>query len=119
MARGRYRLPRTGCPFRKDEAFPGSPWQYRRWPHPCCLPCHSPFHARGSGCIDHTYWRLPGTLRSLHTCPTYGEPTETLYCRPLSYFKSDVRQKTDRKSTRLNSSHVRISYAVFCLKKKK
>src|SRR3989442_2218268 len=30
----------------------------------------------------------------------------SLYCR-------------DRKSTRLNSSHVRISYAVFCLKKKK
>src|SRR3989442_15994933 len=27
--------------------------------------------------------------------------------------------KVDRKSTRLNSSHVRISYAVFCLKKKK
>src|SRR3989442_10216362 len=26
--------------------------------------------------------------------------------------------KPDRKSTRLNSSHVRISYAVFCLKKK-
>src|SRR5690554_7768248 len=26
--------------------------------------------------------------------------------------------KGDRKSTRLNSSHVRISYAVFCLKKK-
>src|SRR5436305_9875931 len=31
------------------------------------------------------------------------------------------RERTivDRKSTRLNSSHVRISYAVFCLKKKK
>src|SRR5690554_7283425 len=28
-------------------------------------------------------------------------------------------EQTDRKSTRLNSSHVRISYAVFCLKKKK
>src|SRR5690606_40275647 len=27
--------------------------------------------------------------------------------------------KGDRKSTRLNSSHVKISYAVFCLKKKK
>src|SRR5690606_41796570 len=27
--------------------------------------------------------------------------------------------KVDRKSTRLNSSHVKISYAVFCLKKKK
>src|SRR3989442_3406109 len=29
-----------------------------------------------------------------------------------------VAANTDRKSTRLNSSHVRISYAVFCLKKK-
>src|SRR5690349_22755301 len=28
------------------------------------------------------------------------------------------RQQEDRKSTRLNSSHVEISYAVFCLKKK-
>src|SRR2546430_12056254 len=28
-------------------------------------------------------------------------------------------QKSDRKSTRLNSSHSQISYAVFCLKKKK
>src|SRR5699024_12715031 len=28
------------------------------------------------------------------------------------------RQRVDRKSTRLNSSHVSISYAVFCLKKK-
>src|SRR5690606_40525268 len=28
-------------------------------------------------------------------------------------------QDLDRKSTRLNSSHVKISYAVFCLKKKK
>src|SRR3989442_2109981 len=32
---------------------------------------------------------------------------------------SRIRTRTDRKSTRLNSSHVRISYAVFCLKKKK
>src|SRR5690625_8050232 len=30
----------------------------------------------------------------------------------------EVAEKTDRKSTRLNSSHVAISYAVFCLKKK-
>src|SRR3712207_9005708 len=29
------------------------------------------------------------------------------------------RMKADRKSTRLNSSHANISYAVFCLKKKK
>src|SRR5215467_14969359 len=31
----------------------------------------------------------------------------------------DYRSKEDRKSTRLNSSHLVISYAVFCLKKKK
>src|SRR5204862_699618 len=31
----------------------------------------------------------------------------------------DCRHVADRKSTRLNSSHVEISYAVFCLKKKK
>src|SRR5690606_42145717 len=30
-----------------------------------------------------------------------------------------VIEAEDRKSTRLNSSHVKISYAVFCLKKKK
>src|SRR3712207_7594453 len=30
-----------------------------------------------------------------------------------------LRLGTDRKSTRLNSSHANISYAVFCLKKKK
>src|SRR5256886_13016905 len=33
--------------------------------------------------------------------------------------KNARRQRTDRKSTRLNSSHSQISYAVFCLKKKK
>src|SRR5256885_2473574 len=32
---------------------------------------------------------------------------------------ADVGDKVDRKSTRLNSSHLVISYAVFCLKKKK
>src|SRR5437773_3889237 len=30
----------------------------------------------------------------------------------------DVLKRVDRKSTRLNSSHITISYAVFCLKKK-
>src|SRR5690349_22325100 len=32
---------------------------------------------------------------------------------------SSLASSEDRKSTRLNSSHVEISYAVFCLKKKK
>src|SRR5699024_11517108 len=43
--------------------------------------------------------------------------------RSKLYKGSDVNKKIDealdRKSTRLNSSHVSISYAVFCLKKKK
>src|SRR5256885_6735027 len=34
-------------------------------------------------------------------------------------FYGDFLQQRDRKSTRLNSSHLVISYAVFCLKKKK
>src|SRR5690625_6042256 len=42
--------------------------------------------------------------------------------RPLTTIDVDpgnVRRARDRKSTRLNFSHVAISYAVFCLKKKK
>src|SRR3712207_7368337 len=33
--------------------------------------------------------------------------------------RAHIDPKRDRKSTRLNSSHAKISYAVFCLKKKK
>src|SRR5690554_600940 len=38
---------------------------------------------------------------------------------PSQYDHTKLKAFGDRKSTRLNSSHVRISYAVFCLKKKK
>src|SRR5690349_23970121 len=38
---------------------------------------------------------------------------------PLPRHGRSFREERDRKSTRLNSSHVEISYAVFCLKKKK
>src|SRR2546426_11875252 len=44
------------------------------------------------------------------------------YCERCSVEKNlqrDFRDIKDRKSTRLNSSHLVISYAVFCLKKKK
>src|SRR5206468_8179261 len=41
-------------------------------------------------------------------------------CRTISAYVQWISQaKKDRKSTRLNSSHDQISYAVFCLKKKK
>src|SRR5690554_7320881 len=39
--------------------------------------------------------------------------------RGVFLYLDDLAILPDRKSTRLNSSHVRISYAVFCLKKKK
>src|SRR3712207_7665928 len=38
--------------------------------------------------------------------------------RPLVDQVDFLRAQSDRKSTRLNSSHANISYAVFCLKKK-
>src|SRR6266496_3616529 len=53
-------------------------------------------------------------------------PCTTLFRSPCCWRPADIwprerrpaRQARDRKSTRLNSSHVEISYAVFCLKKK-
>src|SRR5438445_9290122 len=38
--------------------------------------------------------------------------------RALAGWRPGALEKEDRKSTRLNSSHTKISYAVFCLKKK-
>src|SRR3984885_15992118 len=47
-------------------------------------------------------------------------PTGPTRSSPVRAWRSMTRPAMrDRKSTRLNSSHVRISYAVFCLKKKK
>src|SRR5690349_23702903 len=43
---------------------------------------------------------------------------DTSVCSCASLMQTEVAL-SDRKSTRLNSSHVEISYAVFCLKKKK
>src|SRR5437868_15326765 len=59
---------------------------------------------------------LEDLLRGL--LPGGGERARRLLveARPRA---GDERQREDRKSTRLNSSHVSISYAVFCLKKKK
>src|SRR5207249_12306894 len=50
--------------------------------------------------------------RRLDTYETESKPV-------LSYYPEKIKARADRKSTRLNSSHVSISYAVFCLKKKK
>ena len=51
----------------------------------------------------------------------YPEPDANEEDRKFRDYDADARPsvREDRKSTRLNSSHVVISYAVFCLKKKK
>src|SRR5436305_10535239 len=73
-----------------------------------------------------------GAHRDLHSFPTRRssdlQHADEVLARRESAF-GDVASEViehgrahvlgDRKSTRLNSSHVRISYAVFCLKKKK
>src|SRR5256885_7307420 len=48
-------------------------------------------------------------------------PAPKIRCRhqPDHHCEKALRDRRDRKSTRLNSSHLVISYAVFCLKKKK
>src|SRR3712207_9262021 len=63
------------------------------YPHDCCL------RARPSP-VD------PGETRC------WPQRAQQIVGRP-------GKEKEDRKSTRLNSSHANISYAVFCLKKKK
>src|SRR2546422_4773221 len=47
-----------------------------------------------------------------------GKPNVGKYCRPSQPCDERALARLDRKSTRLNSSHGYISYAVFCLKKK-
>src|SRR2546428_7878628 len=55
-----------------------------------------------------------GRFNILHDDDYWDLPRRTLVDRD-----APVVPKEDRKSTRLNSSHDQISYAVFCLKKKK
>src|SRR3712207_8385878 len=66
-------------------------------------------------------------LLGLHLCgmhfhlddPLLPKPVNIVgYTSPSAILKR-CRLRIDRKSTRLNSSHANISYAVFCLKKKK
>src|SRR5437773_5062858 len=47
-----------------------------------------------------------------------SDPLELLRAGTLDSARSVNLRMRDRKSTRLNSSHITISYAVFCLKKK-
>src|SRR2546429_4230820 len=78
------------------------------------MPGHGAGHPRpGEPGADHQI-RLAGTERSQQ--PRHlGRPVAVVAVEE----DDDVGSGEDRKSTRLNSSHGYISYAVFCLKKKK
>src|SRR5690606_40463515 len=61
------------------------------------------------------------TLWSLHEAKKRPLPEILASTKAAGYdmtevARQDLGQRTDRKSTRLNSSHVKISYAVVCLK---
>src|SRR5688572_31281927 len=75
----------------------------------------------------HTRYMLNSTTHWQPLVNGYSDHTpaefRTMAVRLASFPSRDafdaLREKRDRKSTRLNSSHSQISYAVFCLKKKK
>src|SRR2546427_4958735 len=68
--------------------------------------------------VDVRFTDLPGTWQ--HFSLPLKELTEAVFAEGVGFDGSSIRgfQAIDRKSTRLNSSHSQISYAVFCLKKK-
>src|SRR5690606_13634920 len=59
------------------------------------------------------------TMEQFFSPEPSASPTPTLGVDPTAAAWATATAEADRKSTRLNSSHVKISYAVFCLKKKK
>src|SRR2546426_7950746 len=67
---------------------------------------------RGEGAIARQARNIVA-VKSQQFMLTYSSPA------PAPGASSRSTRSTDRKSTRLNSSHLVISYAVFCLKKKK
>src|SRR5690554_7768283 len=83
-------------------------------PNSHCPKCHAPVKAWQN--IPVLSWLvLRGKCTGCSTNISVRYPLVELTTAVLSA----VLLVKDRKSTRLNSSHVRISYAVFCLKKKK
>src|SRR3712207_8161901 len=68
-------------------------------------------HQRGDAVLQAVAYELRKTLRD-------GELVYRLGGEEFLVLLTGVDAAQDRKSTRLNSSHANISYAVFCLKKK-
>src|SRR5258708_14661891 len=83
----------------------------RRPPRSTLFPYTTLFRSRG----NFRRFGIEGVARQRMTADHGAEPERRP--RRLSEFSAHSKRR-DRKSTRLNSSHQIISYAVFCLKKK-
>src|SRR5690348_17428783 len=89
----------------------------RRPPRSTLFPYTTLFRSVFAG--DDCYGVVTRTIETrTATAWTRGQLTD-IESTPLTGNVELSRPHTDRKSTRLNSSHPSISYAVFCLKKKK
>src|SRR4051812_49944700 len=78
---------------------------------------HSTFNLRFQECRGHR--ASSNCPDGPNRCPT-SDSTHSSRARSRGEcVLSEVGHRLDRKSTRLNSSHMSISYAVFCLQKKK
>src|SRR3712207_7556670 len=75
--------------------------------------CHTPSSCWGDGPLGHV------AGRGLRRAARRGHPSVRQDPRAGRIASDLAGRGEDRKSTRLNSSHANISYAVFCLKKKK
>src|SRR5206468_4465437 len=69
--------------------------------------------------VGHHDHLLTAQLATQDLAQRRGRPGELLPIARAVIGLQVLDQRPDRKSTRLNSSHDQISYAVFCLKKKK
>src|ERR1035441_508535 len=69
----------------------------------------------GTHCVKQQIYDALQHIHPRQDTTLSGSPAPGCYHHPL-YDMSFFRMLTDRKSTRLNSSHLGISYAVFCLK---
>src|SRR5690606_40725475 len=74
-------------------------------------------HQGGIGLLEEVRFVFDGSPKSFHY-PNQPEVGNLGWTEGWVQFNTAFNTR-DRKSTRLNSSHVKISYAVFCLKKKK
>src|SRR2546430_12672000 len=74
-----------------------------------------PAHVREGG-FDHA--AVHHELSRLYVAHTSNDDVDVVDCASNRFLRS-LHGLKDRKSTRLNSSHSQISYAVFCLKKKR